>query len=263
VTGVARLVALILAAAVAGSPLTVAARPQAGGANAKPDAKADSPTLGNQRIVAVLDVRVEGVPPEVAAQFQRQLESQLDTRRFWLAPRSRVMQMMAQSTRWTEGCLVGKCLSEVKSQTRAELVLLAALTGSGTSFGYVVTLVRTDTGRQLAQAAERCEVCTVNEALTNATAATVKLLTEVPDELPDEDASRTAELEAARQQVTERQAQTRRHYKRVSVAVTLTGVALAAAGTTLYLVRDGAEYGLVTAAVGGGMAAGGIFVLTF
>ena len=60
-------------------------------------------------------------------------------------------EMMANSTKWTEGCVVGSCLHEVKTQTGAELVLLAALTGSGTSFGYVVTLVRTDTGRMLAQ----------------------------------------------------------------------------------------------------------------
>ena len=50
--------------------------------------------------------------------------------------------MMANSTKWTEGCVVGACLREVETQTGADLVLLAALTGAGTSFGYVVTLVR-------------------------------------------------------------------------------------------------------------------------
>ena len=67
----------------------------------------------------------------------------------------------AARPKWTEGCVVGACLSEVRAQTGAELVLLAALTGSGTSFGYVVTLVRTDTGRVLAQESDRCDVCTV------------------------------------------------------------------------------------------------------
>jgi len=155
-----------------------------------------APPSANQRIVGVLDVRVEGVPPEIAAQFQQQLEAQVDTKHFWLAPRSRMHEMMTNSTKWTEGCVIGKCLSEVKRQTNADLVLLAALTGAGTSFGYVVTLVRTDTGLVLAQESERCDVCTVSEALANATLATVKILDAVPDQLPDEHAMQAAKLAA-------------------------------------------------------------------
>ena len=43
------------------------------------------------------------------------------------------------------------------------------LTGSGTSFGYAVTVVRTDNGRVLAQESSRCDVCMVKEAMTEAT----------------------------------------------------------------------------------------------
>src|SRR5262249_60418341 len=101
-------------------------------------------------------------------------------------PRPGTREAMANSPKWTERCVVGQCLQEVRTQTRADLVLLAALTGSGTSFGYVVTLVRTDTGRVLAQEQERCDVCTVSEALSAATLATVKILNAVPERLPEQ-----------------------------------------------------------------------------
>src|SRR6185312_14294808 len=97
---------------------------------APPPSPPKPPPSANQRIVGVLDVRVEGVPPEIAAQFQQQLEAQVDTKHFWLAPRSRMHEMMTNSTKWTEGCVIGNCLYEVKRQTNADLVLLAALTGS-------------------------------------------------------------------------------------------------------------------------------------
>src|SRR5262249_1744753 len=139
-------------------------------------AHAQPPTGDKRRIVGILDVRVDGVPVEIQRQFQSDLEKHLDSRAYWLAPQERIREMMSNSTKWTEGCVVGSCLSELKTQTGAELVLLAAITGSGTSFGYVVTLVRTDTGRMLAQDASRCEVCTVKEVLASATLAAAKLL---------------------------------------------------------------------------------------
>src|SRR5262249_40952299 len=131
-------------------------------------------------------VRIDGAPPEVGAQFQKDLEAQVDIKHYFLAPRSRMKDMMSNSTKWTEGCVVGACLHDVKTQTNADVVLLAALTGWGTSFGWVVTLVRTDTGSVLGQKTERCDVCTVSEALSAATLATVDLLTTIPDVLPDE-----------------------------------------------------------------------------
>lgn len=219
------------------------------------------PPSGNQRIVGVLDVRVEGVPPEISAQFQQQLEAQVDTKHFWLAPRSRMHEMMTNSTKWTEGCVIGKCLSEVKRQTNADLVLLAALTGSGTSFGYVVTLVRTDTGLVLAQESERCDVCTVSEALANATLATVKILNAVPDQLPDERADQAAKLAAVQATGDKELAEAKHHPHAVATGILLTGLAVAAGGAGLYFVQKDA--GIATAAAGGGLLLGGVLALTF
>jgi hypothetical protein len=258
-------VALLASSAASAGPRSRPAPDKPDAAAAKAPATADrKPTAGDKRrIVGILDVRVDGVPKETAAQFQADLEKQLDSRSYWLAPRSRMHEMMTNSTRWTDGCLVGPCLTEVRTQTRAEVVLLAAISGSDTSFGYVVTLMRTDSGRVLSQAAERCDVCTVNEALTNATLAAVRLLTEVPDELPDESADLRAE--AARDAAAKDGAhtETRRRHRSVALTTLATGLAVAGAGVALYFAQDKPDYALATAAIGGGLSLGGVIALTF
>jgi hypothetical protein len=215
-----------------------------------------------RRTVAVLDVAVNGVPNEVKEQFQASLDAQVDPKRFWIAPRARIRELMANSTKWTEGCVVGACLAEVKVQTHADLVLLVALNGSGTSFGSVVTLVRTDSGHVLSQESERCDVCTVNEALTTATLATIRLLNAVPDKLPDDAADHRAAADAT----GAAGAELRKHdHRRVTIAKTVTaaGVALAVIGAVIYVADGHSHFGVATATAGVGLAAGGVVVLTF
>ena len=215
-----------------------------------------------RRIIGVLEVKVEGVPKDIAAQFQTDLEEQLDSNAYWLAPKARLHELMTNSTKWTEGCVVGKCLQEVRTQTGADLVLLAALTGSGTSFGYIVTLVRTDTGGVLSQEADRCDVCTVSEALTAATLAAVRLVTAAPEKLPDEAAERSAELAATKKLQTEA-ATAKRHGTKLGTLLTVAGVVVAGAGAALYFLDDHSDYGLAPAALGGGLTLGGVITLTF
>jgi hypothetical protein len=217
----------------------------------------------NRRIVGILDVRVEGVPDAVKESFQKELEDQFDTKHYWLASRSYMKERMLRSTKWTEGCLAGACLTEVRAQTGAELVLLAALTGSGTSFGYVVTLVRTDTGRVLQQNSERCDVCTVREAMAKATLATIDLLNNVPDKLPDEAAEHGATINTAVGKVQKELAAHDQHTTRIGVVVTAIGVAAAAVGAVLYSLDKSSSYAVPTAIGGGAMAAGGVIVLAF
>ena len=229
-----------------------------------PAAKSPPPRAGDpRRIVGILEVQVDGVAAEIAAQFQSGLEAQVDTKHYWLAPRARMHELLANSTKWTEGCVIGQCLGEVKTQTGADLVLLAALNGSGTSFGYVVTLVRTDIGRVLAQRSERCDVCTVNEALTAATLATVELLNAVPDKLPDDAAENHAALDLAVRPLHARIDHAHHDQRVLGATLTIAGLAAAAAGTALYFTQAHARYAVATAAAGGGVALGGVLVLTF
>ena len=221
------------------------------------------PTIADKRrIIGILDVRIDGAPPEVGAQFQKDLEAQVDIKHYFLAPKMRMHDLMANSTKWTEGCVVGACLKDVKVQTNADVVLLAALTGSGTSFGWVVTLVRTDTGNVLAQKSERCDVCTVSEALSAATLATVDLLSTIPDKLPDQTVHHVIDPPPAKP--PDNRVERIEHHDRVTgVAMTIIGIAAAAAGTAIYYAHDHTRAGLAAASAGGGMALGGVVVLTF
>jgi hypothetical protein len=211
-------------------------------------ASADDVPPERRRLVGILDVQAS---PEIAASFEQALEDQLDSKMYWLVPRAKMRERLRNSTKWSEGCFVGPCMTEVKVQTSAELVVLAALTGSGTSFGYVVTVVRTDTGRVLAQESERCEVCTINEAMSAATLATIRLVTAVPDELP------------ADTPITSPARASTRNTRKVGIAMTLVGLAAAGVGTALYFAQDEPDYALATMAAGGGLALGGVLVLTF
>lgn len=214
-------------------------------------------------MVGILDVRVDGVSDDLKVKFEQQLEQQLDTNQYWLANRASMRDRMKFSTKWTEGCLIGDCLAEVRTQTQAQLVLLAALNGSGTSFGYVVTLVRTDTGRVLAQKSERCDVCTVNEAMTQATLATIELLNEIPPMLPDENGARAAAVKNLVDDNKRALAKQHRRYRKAGKALTITGLVMAAGGVAAYLALDRPAWGLGVAGAGAGIAGGGVVVLTF
>jgi hypothetical protein len=218
-----------------------------------------------RRIIGILDVRIDGASTEIGSQFQKDLEAQVDIKHYFLAPRSRMKDILANSTKWTEGCVVGPCLKELRSQTNADVVLLAALTGSGTSFGWVVTLVRTDSGNVLGQKSERCDVCTVSEALSASTLAVVDLLSSLPDKLPDETVRKdvvpppvdTAPLEAKVTSLEHR-------HTRTGLVLTVAGLAVAAAGVAYYFASSPhPNAGLATAAAGGGLLLGGVVVLTF
>jgi hypothetical protein len=215
-------------------------------------------------MVGILDVRVEGVSQDLRQKFEQQLEQMLDSNQYWLANRAQMRDRLKFSTRWTDGCFIGECLAEVRTQTQAQFVLLAALSGSGTSFGYVITLVRTDTGRVLAQKTERCEVCTITEAMTEATLATIGLLNEIPAELPQENA--VIEAAALRTKVGDVQKElgaTKRANRRVGKVLAITGLVVAAGGAAAYLALDKPAWGLGVAAGGAGIVLGGVVVLTF
>lgn len=231
---------------------------------AAPAAAPDRPPPEQRRMVGILDVRVDGVSEDVKLKFEQQLEQQLDTNQYWLSNRAQMRERMKFSTKWTEGCMVGACLVELRTQTSAQLVLLAALNGSGTSFGYVVTLVRTDTGRVLAQRSERCDVCTINEAMTEATLATIGLLSEIPASLPDQAAEQSAAVEVAASASRRTLDAKRRHIKRVGTMLTISGLVVGLGGAAAaVLIADHPAWAKVTAGVGGGIAAGGVVVLTF
>lgn len=224
------------------------------------------PKPGTRRIVAILEVRVsEGVPAEVAQQFQRDLDKMIDPQHYWLATRARVHELLTNSTRWTDGCVIGPCLSEVHTQTGADVALVAALSGSGTSFGSVITIVRTDNGHVLSQEAARCDVCTLNEALAAAEKASIKLLDALPSHLPDEAAGHRAAVADATQPLESRitDLEQRTNHGTAGTTLLVVGLAAATAGLVAYKMDNHASYGVGLAGAGAGVALGGVVVLTF
>jgi hypothetical protein len=221
----------------------------AGGAAAEP------------RAVAILDV--EGPSPEVARDYEVGLDARVDRTKVRLMSSAGVHDKLKASTKWTRGCRIGSCLGELRQRTGALLVLEAVLDGSGTSFGYVATLVRTDTGRVVAQASERCDVCTQLEAMASLTAATVKLLASIPDPLPDEAAAQGAAAEVAASSVRREMHASRRGHRRKAIVLAITGLAALGAGVALYAAYDHPRYALAVAGAGGGLALGGVVALTF
>jgi hypothetical protein len=101
-----------------------------------------------------------------------------------------------------------------------------------------------------------------------ATLATIKLLNELPEKLPDETAQQGAAVEVAVDTAVARSRKKlvaeKRGNTRAGVALTVVGLAAVAAGAAAYLLQDERpDYGLATAAAGGGLAVGGIVVLAF
>ena len=216
-----------------------------------------------RRMVAMLDIRVEGVSEDVGRQLEKDLEDQLDTNSYWLANSAQVRERMKFSTKWTEGCIAGPCLTELRTQTSADLALLAALKGEGNSYGYVVTIVRTDNGRVLSQESGRCDVCTAKEAMREATLASINLLNAVPDKLPDEVGERGAEIDMAVGKLMRQMKADEKRRGRWGVTLLVSGLAVAAAGVAVYVATDKPDVGLAAAGAGGGLALGGLVVLSF
>jgi hypothetical protein len=238
-------------------PAAAAPAPDSAGAGERPG------PADRRRTVSLLDVRIEGLPEDVKDSFRHQLEEQIDTKRYWLADREYMRRLLLPSTKWTDGCLVGRCLAAIRT-SGAELVLLVALSGSGTSFGYVVTLIRTDTGHVIDQESDRCDVCRVNEVIRSATLAAVDLLNKAPDQLSDEAAEQAARVDRAIGPLQGAIVERDHHATRIGIALLAIGLVGAITGGALYLVDDSRpSYALATATGGLAMATGGVVVLTF
>jgi hypothetical protein len=209
-----------------------------------------------KKIVGILEVRVDGVSPTVAERFEASIEEGLSSAEIWIATRKRLREMLA-GTSWSEGCVFGPCLAEVKRQTGADMVVVAYFQGRGSSYRFVVSLVDTATGGVREQTAERCEVCTLSEALDAAALATIGL---VHGAAP----AGTRPPPPPRVEPPP----PRRHGRRAArrTALVLAGAALVAGGVGGYFLRkDDDDIGYASIGAAGSLAAAGavVFGLSF
>ena len=143
---------------------------------------------------------------------------------YWLAPRSRMHEMMANSTKWTEGCVVGSCLAEVKTPDRRR----PRAARRAHRLGHELWLrrhARAHRHRPRARAGVRAlrRLHGQRGARPARRSPTVQLLTAVPDKLPDEAADAQAALahdpgqadtQAAARQAPSQELATLRHPRR-------------------------------------------------
>jgi hypothetical protein len=214
-------------------------------------------------MVAILDVRLDGMSDSAGTELQKELASQLDTTSYWVPSQERVKERLSFSTKWSDGCYVGECLKEVKTQVGADLALLIAISGQGTTFGYVVSLMRTDNGTLLMQDAGRCDVCVEQQVVRDVTLATIELLNKVPDKLPDREADREAATELAVGKLVARIKTDEHAEKKKAIVVTVIGLVVAAGGTAAYFLADKPDYSMGLMGAGGGLTLGGIALLSF
>lgn len=214
------------------------------------------------RTIGVLDVRVEGVAAEAKAKFSEGLEQQLAASPHAVMSAAKMHEAMASSAKFTDGCITGPCLQEIRAQTKADMVLLVAFTGLGTTYGYVVTLMRTDTGQVLSQHADRCDVCTLNEAMGKAQKATLELVDKMPAQLPDDQAAAQAQVAAAILPYRREAEVARRHPKKLGTGLVVAGGIVTIAGIVALVVNSGRTETAITAA-GAGLLVGGVTVLAF
>jgi hypothetical protein len=187
-------------------------------------------------VVGILDIRVAGMPASVGDEFERQLESlSADTAkgRFWIGTRARLKEMLENSTQWIDGCLLGPCMKVLRQQTRAAAVLTVFLQSFGTTYRYVITIIRTDTGAVIDQRMEACGACTQEEAVSAATLATVDALMSVPEKVAEVAAS-DPEAVAMRAEAPYRRKLGGAKRKVQTAALVMTGLALVSGGLGAY-----------------------------
>jgi hypothetical protein len=212
------------------------------------------------RTIGVLEVATYGVSQAAGDKFEESVEETLAGVGFHVVRSSWVKEKLA-GTNYVGGCTVGPCMREVLMRTGLRQVLVARIQGAGQSYSVVVSLVDTRSGELVSQVAQSCPVCTVEEAISTATLATVELLTArrgAGEQARALAVARESEREAGRAALARREARTRRF----GWVFLLGGAALAGVGGGL-LAADRDPAGSVSVGVGGGLAVAGVTALVW
>ena len=213
--------------------------------------------------IGVLEVATRGVSEAAGDKFEQSVEETLAGVGFRVM-RSQTVQEKLAGTNYIAGCTVGPCMKEVLARTGLHRVLVARIQGNGQSYSVVVSLVDTATGELVSQVAQSCPVCTVEEAISTATLATVELLTARPRSAEGKRAramaraARDSERAAGDATLERRQARARRF----GWVFLVGGAAAAGLGVGL-IASDRREVGSASAGLGGGLAVAGVTALVW
>jgi hypothetical protein len=223
-------------------------------------APADTARSASAEPIGVLEVATDGVSQAAGDKFEQSVEETLAGVGFRVVRSPTVKEKLA-GTNYIGGCTVGPCMREVLARTGLRRVLVGRIQGTGQSYSVVVSLVDTRTGELVSQVAQSCPVCTVDEAISTATLATVELLTSTsaPDRRAAAMASaRASERAAARATLDRRAARVRRF----GWFMVIGGAVAAGVGGGLFA-ADRDRPGSVSVGVGGGLAVAGVSALVW
>lgn len=203
-------------------------------------------------VIGLLDVRVEGLSADAAEVFTRKIEDGLELSGLKVASNERLRAYLA-GTPWNTACLFGACLAELQRGAAVATVIEVALATSGPSYHYVITLLDTRSGQPLTQVAAKCDVCTTDEAFTEAALAVVALVNGVGDGAPPVvPVVVDPAVRRARARVAHARSRTR------WLGVVLLGAAAAAGAGSWYFYRDDRDaLGGATAGAAGALGVAG------
>jgi len=113
--------------------------------------------------IAPIDVGFsEGIAEEIRDRLWTQLSEGLAEGGFELLPEAGIDEKLVAAA-IPSGCVVGPCLKNVGEALSVQYALVARVEGVGSSFDIVLTVMDTESGGPVAQATERCDVCSMME----------------------------------------------------------------------------------------------------
>ncbi len=221
-----------------------------------------TPAAAEEQIVGVLHLETEGVSETASEKFESSIEEGLAGTGFRVAPRSRLKALLANSS-YIDGCHFGPCLAEVYRNTKVRLVLIGRIVSLGPSYSFVVSLLDTRTGQPVSQVADRCDVCTLEEAMATATIAVVDLVSRAGGIQPDSSAKIPDPLVKAREAAEgkRRIAKGRRNMRRGAIFFLSTAVLAGGVGAYFIASDKDERVGYGAAAAGGALAVSGVTML--
>jgi hypothetical protein len=215
---------------------------------------------GVGELIAMFPVETVGVSKTARDKFEQGVEEGLRGVGFQVMRSDSLGKAMAASSSFVEGCDFGPCMRAVYDATHVRLVLVARIHGIGRSYSFVVSLIDTRTGQQTSQVARACPMCTVEDAITTATLATIELVTGMGDAtVTDPGAGPIGNRLSAQTIAPSAVARERRLMRRTGWAMVGLGVGLTGLGLAL---RDH-DHGPATATGGVALGAAGGVVLLF
>jgi hypothetical protein len=114
--------------------------------------------------VAILALSLRGIPADQERRYQELLRTELKRAGYEVID-ERDARKQLERLGAPPNCTVGPCLQRVGGALRAQRVLVGGVLAQGSNYDVILTFIDTSQGAPVAQAQERCEVCTSDEGL--------------------------------------------------------------------------------------------------